>query len=87
MEAVVLFKNKYIIKTYSQPQGGWFLSAETMESIISTWPWDESWDWEHQFRKSVDGFGAGAPSAWYVYKRVINPSSFYIGWVLMATML
>lgn len=41
MEAVVLFKNKYIIKTYSQPQGGWFISFEFMEITICPQPWEE----------------------------------------------
>lgn len=41
MEAVLLFKNKDTMKTYSQPQGGWFISVETMEIIICSWPWDE----------------------------------------------
>lgn len=41
METVVLFKNKCTIKTYSQSQEGWFISVETKEFIICSWPWDE----------------------------------------------
>lgn len=41
MGAVVLFKNKYTIKTYSHPQGGWFISVEFMEITICSQPWDE----------------------------------------------
>lgn len=41
MEAIVLFKNKYTIKTYSQPQGGWFISVESMEITLCSQPWDE----------------------------------------------
>lgn len=41
METIVLLKNKYTIKTYSQPQGGWFILVESMEITLCSQPWDE----------------------------------------------